>query len=113
MATPSDLYSSLLAALTSARSAMLNPAWQAELDKADSAVRVSAGQAAIDLQGAILTLSNESLGDIAAQMQANEAALTSATQGLTQALKDITKVQSILSSVTKAIDVLSKIVTLL
>jgi hypothetical protein len=113
MATPSDLYSSLLAALNGARSIMLSADWQAELDKATADIRVTAGQAAMDLQGAILTLSNESLGDIAAQMQENEAALTSATQGLSQALKDITKVQSILSSVTKAVAVLSKIVTLL
>jgi hypothetical protein len=113
MATPSDLYSSLLAALNSARSAMLTPAWQAELRSASSDVQVAGGKAAMDVQSAILTLSNESLGDIAEQMQANEADLTSATQGLTQALKDITKVQSILSSVTKAVAVLGKVVTLL
>lgn len=113
MATPSDLYSSLLAALNSARSIMLSPAWQAELDKATPDVRVAAGQSAMDLQGAILTLSNESLADIAAQMQKNETDLTSTTQGLTQALKDITKVQSILGSISKAVAVLGKVVTLM
>jgi len=113
MAAASDLYSSLLAALTAARSNILSPAWQAALDQQSPDVRIAAGKAGMDLQGAILTLSNTSLSDIAAQMQENETDLTSATNGLTQALQDITKVQSILSSITKAITIVGKIVKLL
>jgi hypothetical protein len=67
----------------------------------------------IALQGAILSLSNASLSDIAKQMQANEADLTTCTNGLADALKDINKVQSILDSVTTALQVVAKIVPLL
>lgn len=112
MAAVSDLYSDLLAALTTARSAILSPEWQAELDQESSDVRVAAGKAGMDLQGAILTLSNANLSDIATEMQANETALITATNGLTQALADITKVQDVLSSIAKAITIVGKIVTL-
>jgi len=106
------LYSDLLAALTTARSTILSPEWQTELDQESPDVRVAAGKAGMDLQGAILTLSNANLSEIAAQMQANETDLISATNGLTQAFEDITKVQSVLSSITKAITIVGKIVTL-
>jgi len=54
----------------------------------------------MDLQGAILTLAHASLSDIAAEMPQNENELTTATKGLTQALQNITKTQSILNSIT-------------
>ncbi len=111
--TASDLYSNLLADLTNARSVMLSPQWQAQLDASTVNVRVAAGKQMIALQGAILSLSNASLSDIAKQMQANEADLTTCTNGLADALKDINKVQSILDSVTTALQVVAKIVPLL
>ena len=111
--TPSDLYSSLLTALTSARSTMLSPAWQAELDQATVETRVAAGKELISLQGCILALSNASLSDIADEMSENEGDLTECTSNLREALKDLTKVQSILSSVANAMKVVAKIVTLL
>ena len=109
----SDLYSSVLSDLTDARSIMLSPAWQAELDKAPPAVRVDSGTALMHLQGAILALSNASLSDIAEDMRANEAELTAAISGLTQALKNITQVQGILNNVTKVLGVVAKVVPLL
>jgi len=65
------------------------------------------------LQGAILALSNASLSDIAEDMRANEAELTAAISGLTQALKNITQVQGILNNVTKVLGVVAKVVPLL
>jgi len=113
MGTTSDQYSNLLAALTQARSTILSPPWQAELDEQSADVRIAAGKAGMDLEGAILTLSNSSLSDIADEMQKNEADITSATSGLCQALKDITKVQTVLSSIQQAVSVIGKVVKLL
>jgi hypothetical protein len=110
---PSDLYSNSLSVLTNARSVMLSPAWQASLDSATSAVRVAAGNQLIQLQGAILTLSNESLSDIATAIKANELALTQSTTALTNALSDITKVQNIMNAVASALAVVAKIAPLL
>ena len=110
---PSDLYSNTLSVLTDARSVMLSTAWQASLDSSTQAVRVEAGNQLIQLQGAILTLSNESLSDIASEMKANEASLTQATTTLTNALKDITKVQNVMRAVTSILTVVAKIAPLL
>lgn len=84
---PSDLYSNTLSVLTDARTAMLSSAWQTSLDGESQPVRVAAGNELIQLQGAILALSNQLLSDIAAQMQANEAGLVKCTTDLTNALK--------------------------
>ncbi len=110
---PSDLYSGLLAALTSTRSDLLSPAWQAALDQSSADTRIAAGKQLIALQGAILALSNASLNDIAEEMKANEADLTTCTNNLRGALKDLTKVQDVLSSVSSALKVVAKIVPLL
>jgi hypothetical protein len=110
---PSDLYSNTLSVLTNVRSTMLSPAWQASLDAATPAVRVAAGNQLIQLQGAILTLSNESLSDIATAMKANEQALSQSTNALTSALGDITKVQNVMNAVTSVLSVVAKIVPLL
>ena len=67
----------------------------------------------IQLQGAILALSNQLLSDIAAQMQANEAGLVKCTTDLTNALKDITKVQNVMTTVTNILNVVAKVVPLL
>jgi hypothetical protein len=111
--TASDLYSDLLGNLTDSRSIMLSAEWQASLDQSTAATRVAAGRQLIALQGAILALSNASLTDIAEQMQKNEVDLTCCTDGLTQALKDLSKVQSILDSIAKVLEVVAKIVPLL
>lgn len=111
--TPSDLYTTLLTSLTNARSVLLSPAWINSLGNESIEVRVAAGNAGNQLQSAILTLSNESLGDIAADMQANEADLTTCTKDLGAALTDVTKVQAVLSKITNVLNVVAKIVPLL
>jgi len=111
--TLTDLYSNLLAVLTSARSSMLTPPWQAALDQSTAETRIAAGKALISLQGAILTLSNASLNEIADEMKANEADLTICTNNLGQALKELTQVQTILSSVASTLKVVAEIVPLL
>jgi hypothetical protein len=58
-------------------------------------------------------LSNAILGDIAQEMQANEAGLTQAATNLTTALNDITKVQNVLNAVGTLISNVAKIVPLL
>jgi hypothetical protein len=111
--TPSELYSTVLANLTSARSIMLSAAWQASLDESTIDIRVEAGNAMMHLQGAILALSNASLSDIAEEMQLNEADLKSYTGALAQALQQISQVQTVLNNVTKVLNVVAKVVPLL
>jgi hypothetical protein len=110
---PSDLYSDLLDALTNARSQMISLPWQAALDSGTSDQRVVASNALIQVQSAIAALSTADLGDIAADMQANEAGLSQATTNLNTALNDITKVQNILNAVGTLISNVAKIVPLL
>ena len=110
---PSDIYSTTLSALTDVRSAMLSPEWQAALDAATADQRLAASHELIQVQQAILALSNASLSDIAAAMQANEQGLTQATSALTKALGDITKVQNIIQGVTSVVSVVAKILPLL
>jgi transposase-like protein len=74
---------------------------------------LAAANTLIQLQGAILGLSNAILGDIATQMQANEADLTRCTKGLTDALKDITNVKTVIAAVTSILTVVAKIIPLL
>lgn len=110
---PSDLYSDVLDALTNARSQMISLPWQAALDAETSDQRVAASNALIQVQSAIVGLSNAVLGDIAQEMQANEAGLTQAATNLTTALNDITKVQNVLNAVGTLISNVAKIVPLL
>jgi hypothetical protein len=111
--SPTDLYSATLSALTDARAQMLSPAWQAELDKLTADQRLTASKALLRVEQAILVLSNAALSDIAGAMQANEQGLTSATASLEDALKDITKVQDIIQTITTALNVVGKILPLL
>jgi hypothetical protein len=92
---------------------MLSPAWQASLDNASQDVRVAAGNTLIQLQGAILALSNASLDDIATAMQANEGPLSQCTTAVSKALEDISKVQNVMTTVTTVLNVVGKIVPLL
>ena len=110
---PSDLYSATLSALTQARSVMLSPDWQAALDSATAADRMAASRELIQVQQAILALSNAALSDIANQMAANEKGLTQATSALTAALGDLTKVQNVLQTITGLVGVVAQILPLL
>ena len=92
---------------------MLTPAWQAALDTGTATQRLAASRELIQVQQAILALSNASLADIANSLQQNEAALTSATTALQTALKNINNVANIISSITSALQVVAKIVPLL
>src|SRR5438270_14075210 len=106
---PTDLYSTTLSALTDARTVMVSPEWQVELDKQTADQRLAASKALLKVEQAILTLSNMVLGEIATAMQANERDLTQATAALSDALADITKVQSIVQNVMSVLNVVAKI----
>jgi hypothetical protein len=110
---PSDLYAATLSALTQARSIMLSPEWQAALDAANAANRLAASHELIQVQQAILAVSNAVLGEIADKMAANEQGLTQATSALTAALGDITKVQNVLQAITGLVNAVAKILPLL
>ena len=110
---PSDLYSNALAALTAARTSMLTPAWQAALDQTTAEQRLAASRELIQVQQAILALSNQNLSDIAASMKSNEQALTNATSSLQNALRSITQVGNVISSVSSLLQTVAKIVPLL
>jgi DNA repair ATPase RecN len=107
---PSDLYSDALSALTAARSNMLTLRWQAAIDQGTQEQRLEASTLLIHVQQAILTLSNASLSDIASSMKENEAALSQATNSLQNALDDITRVATVLNSISTMLQVVSKIV---
>jgi hypothetical protein len=111
--TPSDQYSALLSCLTAARSQMLSSEWQNSLDAATQPVRVAAGNALIQLQSAILTLSTANLSDIAKAMQANESTLTAATADLNAALQGLANVANVLTKVTNILGVVAKVLPLL
>ncbi|MDR3676715.1 MAG: hypothetical protein P4N24_14580 [Acidobacteriota bacterium] len=106
---PSDLYAQTLSVLTSARSTMLSPAWQAAMGNQTQAMRVAAAHQLGQLQSAINALGNKSLSDIATAMQASAAGLTQSTQALDDALRDITQVQNIMASVTSILNVVAEI----
>jgi hypothetical protein len=110
---PSDLYSNALSVLTAARSIMLTPGWQAEIDQGTSGQRLAASNELIQVQQAILALSNQSLSDIAASLQSNEKELSDATASLQDALKDITRIANVITSVSSLVQAVSKIVPLL
>lgn len=107
--TPTDLYSAALASLTSARAAMLSAEWQAELDNETPADRLASSQALIAVQQAILNLTNASLSNIADQMVANGADLSKNTAALNQALKDITRVKTIIGGAASLVATVAKI----
>src|SRR5450759_5237611 len=96
--SPSDLYASTLTALTNARMAMLTPEWQTALDAGTPAQRIAASRELIQIQQAILILSNAQLSDIADALQANAAALTAATTALTAALNKINQVVALVNA---------------
>ena len=110
---PSDLYSNTLSSLTTARASMLSPAWQAALDTGTPAQRLAASRELIQVQQAILALSNASLADIANSLQQNETALTAATTALQTALNSINNIANVISSIASALQVVAKIVPLL
>ena len=76
------------------------------------AARVTAANQLGALETAINKLGDASLSAIASDMQANAQGLTQTTQALNDALKDITKVQSIMSAMTGVINVVAKIIPL-
>ena len=111
-AVTSDLYSDSLAALTSLRKTMLSAAWQTEIDKATPEERLASSRLLIQVQQAILNLTNQSLSDIAGQMQANGKELAKCTADLTQALQNIQKIQAIIETAGSMITTVGKLVAM-
>jgi hypothetical protein len=111
--SPSDLYSAALAILTSTRSSMLSPAWQAALDQTTPGTRLLASHELIAVQQGIVALSNASLSDFADKMAAQKQDLTDCIADLNDTLQDLTQVQDVLQSVSSLITVVGKIVPLL
>ena len=110
---PSDLYSMTLSVLTSARAAMLTPAFHAAEQMKDPDERLKASQTLLDIQQAIIALSTASLGDIAAKMKDNEKGLTKATANLKKALQKITEVKNVIDAASSVLGVVAKIVPFL
>jgi hypothetical protein len=110
LATVSDVYSGALSALLGARALMLSAPWQSALTDAQGP---PAAQALLDVEHAIMALSNARLSDIAALMQANATDLTAQTNALNAAASKITQVQGVLDAVTQIVTTVGKIVPLL
>lgn len=110
--TVSDLYSQTLSSLTATRLAMLSPDWQTALDLQTPDVRLQSSLKLLQVQQAIAALSNASLSDIAQEMNTEEEDIRSATSDLAQALKDLTKVQNVIGTITSLLTTVAKIVPL-
>ena len=109
----SDLYSKALSTLTRLRLVMLSLDWQKALDRESEQTRLIASHTLIQVQQAIIAVSNASLGSIAVQMNQQKSDLSAATEGLTGTLDHITAVTAVLTSVAKLIGVVGKIVPFL
>lgn len=111
--SPSSTYASTLATLNATRASFLDPAFQESLDSATPEVRLAASRELLQVQQAILTLSNAQLSSIAAQMAENEKDLNATTKSLSQALEDLTNVVAILDAASALVKVVAKVIPLL
>jgi hypothetical protein len=110
---PSDIESMTLKQLRATRKAMFSAQWMLSLQSADAATQSDAAHQMLAVNHAIVTLENQQLADIRDQLIANEAALTTGAQDLSQALADLSKVKNVLSAVTGFLGVVGKVVPLL
>jgi len=110
LAALTNVYSSTLTSLTGARELMLSAQWQSALTDAQGP---TAAQALLDVEHAILALSNASLTNIANAMQANEIDLTNQTNALSAVVAKINQVQGVIDAVTSIVTTVAKIVPLL
>ncbi|HBK56942.1 MAG TPA: hypothetical protein DDZ76_11775 [Xanthomonadales bacterium] len=110
---PSDIKSMTLSQLRATRKAMFSAQWMLALETADPATRTSAAQQMLAVNHAIVTLENGQLDSIRQQLIANEADLTASAQTLTNALTDLSKVNSVLTAITGFLGIIGKIVPLL
>jgi hypothetical protein len=110
MDSVTGVYSDTLDALTGARELMLSAQWQSALTDAEGP---AAAQALLDVEHAILALSNASLSDIANDMQQNKADLTNQTNALNAAVTRVNQVQGVIDAVSALVGTVAKIVPLL
>ncbi len=89
---------------------MLSAQWQSALTDAQGP---AAAQSLLDVEHAILALSNASLTDIANAMQTNATDLTNQTKVLNSAAAKINQVQGVIDAVTNIVTTVGKIVPLL
>lgn len=109
----SDLYSSTLAELLAIKNAMLSPDWQDALDAATKEERLAASHGLLDVQQALLRLSDASLSTIAAKMDAQRGLLDGAIVEVNRTLADMTNVRGVLDAVAQMVSVVAQIVPLI
>lgn len=110
---PSDIKSMTLSQLRATRKAMFSAQWMLSLETADPATRTSAAQQMLAVNHAIVTLENGQLDSIRQQLIANETDLTTSAQALSNALADLSKVNSVLTAITGFLGIIGRIVPLL
>jgi hypothetical protein len=110
MPNPSDIYAAILNSLTAARQLMLTAAWQSTVP---DDLRPAAGQALVDVQQAILALSNASLSDIANYMQTSADALSQQAAALNAEVAKVNEVKGVIDTAAKIVSTISTIIPLL
>lgn len=110
MPSPSEVYATILNSLTAARQLMLTPDWQSSVPVD---LRPAAGKALVDVQQAILSLSNASLSDIANSMQTSADALSQQAAELNAEVAKGNEVQGVIDTAAKIVSTISTIVPLL
>ena len=111
--TSTELYACTLQSLIDARTAMLTTTWQDALANVSKDEKIAASYKLLDLEHAILVLSNAQLNDIAQGMMAQEADLIAATAQLAKVLTTLQNVQAVLDASAQALEVVAKIVSLI
>lgn len=110
---PSDIRSMTLKQLRATRKAMFSAQWMLSLQTADATARTTAAQQMLAVNHAIVTLENSQLNDIRQQLIDNETDLTNAAQTLSDALTDLSKVNTVLSAITGFLGIVGKVAQLM
>jgi hypothetical protein len=106
------LYAALLSDLNSTIVRMTSPRFDALLQSGSSEDRLLAMREILAVEKARLVLGNAVLQDIAAKLKENEPALIEGRENLEEALDRLASIATVLNTVSKFLDAIGKVVSL-
>ena len=109
---PFEIRDSSLRALRTALKSMMSAGWFLALEGEDDQTRAQAALLMLRVNHAILTMENTQLADIRDQLRANETGLIEGTESLRDALQDLAKVKSILSTITGFLNIVGRVISI-
>ena len=109
----SNIYSLTLSQLNAIELAMTSPQGDALIQAASPVDHQQAVQLLLDVHEARLALGNATLQSIAAQLNANQSAITAGTTAVQNALNSLNSLSQILNTVSTLIGIVAKIVPLI